>query len=131
MQTQSIFIRDGFWLSSYEPYDMPGAFCSTRFKIIPIDGGNVPKNGSYKGFVLANETLRLVKGGEYMGGPLINHSMRDFKIDFDNRFHDEYKSGLIRGYKGKRALAYGVYARRSQEWLDGYRAGRQAKQDLR
>jgi hypothetical protein len=102
MQTRTIFIRDGFWNSCYEPYDLPGAYCRTRYAITPTDGSSLPSNGEYKGFVPVDNLLRLVSGGEYFGGSMINQLCRDFTIVFDEAFHDEYRAGIERGYKGKR-----------------------------
>ena len=127
METRSIFISQGFWHTCYEPYDMPGATCSVRYVVIPQDGGAPLADKTYKGLVPFDGTLRIVSGGEYCNGSMVNHNIRDFSIVFDDKYHDEYYAGLVRGYKGKRACSFDVFARRSQTWGEGYRQGRQAR----
>jgi hypothetical protein len=130
MQTQTIFIRDGFWNSCYEPYDLPGAYCRTRYAITPTDGSSLPSNGEYKGFVLVDNLLRLVSGGEYFGGSMMNQLCRDFTIVFDEAFHDEYRAGIERGYKGKRGVHWNYFCKCSEAWRDGYLEGREARERL-
>jgi len=121
---QRIFISQGFWITGYEPYDMPGAFCQARYKITE---GSIA-DGEYNGLVPFENTLRIASGGEYYGGAVINHSMTDLSVEFDDAFHDEYLAGLSRGYKGKRAAGYDYFCRQSEAWRDGYRAGRSQRE---
>jgi hypothetical protein len=128
METRSIFISQGFWLTCYEPHDMPGASCSTRYTVTPVDGSAPLADNVYKGFVPFDNTLRIVGRGEYCSGSFINQSIQDFAIAFDETYHKEYYAGLTRGYKGKRACSFNVFCRRSQTWGEGYREGRRARQ---
>lgn len=121
---QAIFLRNGFWFSEYEPYEMPGTYCRVRYLVIPTDGGELPADGIYKGFVPFENVLRLVHGGEYTGNYIINQEIRDFSIVFDQPYHDEFRAGLERGYK-KRACSLDYFCGRPEVWRDGYRAGRQ------
>lgn len=125
--TQSLFIINGFWYTAYEPHDMPGAWCRTRYTITPADGGGMLPDGRYKGFVPSENVLRIVRGGEYMNGCVINGQTRDFVIEFDEAYHDEYRAGVERGYRGKRACSCNHFCKRSVAWQDGYREGRQAR----
>lgn len=128
--TQTVFISEGMWHSAYEPYDMPGTWCRTRYSLTAKDGGGVPKNGRYKGLVPTEGILRLVSGGEFLGGSTINQDLRDFDIEFDDKYHDDYKAGLVRGYRGKRACSDGFFCRQSQAWQEGYREGRDCKRRI-
>ena len=128
METKTIFIRDGYWHSCYEPYEMPGAWISTRYKLIPKDGNSIPSNGEYKGFAVADGMLRLVSGGEYCNGQMINHRLHDFEAVFDESHHAEYKAGADRGYNGKRRCSFQYFTTKTTTWRDGYNAGRQGRQ---
>ena len=122
-----VWIYQGLWQSGYEPYDMPGADARTRYKLTSIDNSGMPKDATYKGIMIADKTLRLFTGGECYGGFVVNHSFSDFKIEFDDRYHDEYKRGLERGYKGKRRCSDQYLCSQSQDWRDGYHNGLEAK----
>jgi hypothetical protein len=122
-----VWIYQGLWQSGYEPYDMPGADARTRYTLTSTDNSGVPKDGTYKGVMIADKTLRLLAGGECHGGCVVNHSYSDFKIEFDDHYHDEYKRGLERGYKGKRRCSDRYFCAQSHDWQDGYRNGLEAK----
>lgn len=122
-----VWIYQGLWESGYEPYDMPGADARTRYTLTSTDNSGVPKDGTYKGIMIADKTLRLFAGGECHGGYVVNHSFSDFKIEFDDHYHDEYKRGLERGYKGKRRCSDRYFCAQSCDWQDGYRNGLEAK----
>ena len=128
---QTIFIRDGFWQSFYEPPTMPGLFIRTRYVICPADSGGMVKDGEYKGLVIDGDILRLVFGGEYLNGFTVNHDFRDFRFTFDDDFHARYLAGAERGYNGKRAVSDSVYSAKPPEWQEGYRKGRWVKKEQR
>ena len=128
LDTFRVWIYQGLWHSGYEPYDMPGSDARTRYSLLSIDNSGLPKDGTYKGIMIADKTLRLFSGGEV--GPYgysINHSFADFKVEFDDQYHDEYKRGLERGYKGKRRCSDRYVCSQSWDWRDGYENGLKAK----
>lgn len=135
-ETQPIFISDGYWYSYYEPLDMKGVFLRTRYKLSPSDGGGMPKDGRHLGIIIGNNSfsdegrlLRLVAGGELAGSATINQELRDFSFKFDEQYHDDYKAGATRGFKGKRACSHDFYYRQRDTWRFGYDEGRRARLD--
>lgn len=122
-----VWIYQGLWQSGYEPHDMPGADARTRYALRSVDNSGLPKDGTYRGIMIADKTLRLFSGGEAFGGYTINQSLADFEVEFDERYHDEYKRGLERGYKGKRRCSDRYICSQSSDWRDGYESGLQAK----
>jgi hypothetical protein len=122
-----VWIYQGLWQSGYEPYDMPGADARTRYTLRSTDNSGLPKDGTYRGIMIADKTLRLIAGGECHGGAIVNHSFSDFLVEFDDDYHDEYKRGLERGYKGKRRCSDRYLYSQSENWQNGYRNGIEAK----
>jgi hypothetical protein len=122
-ETRRIPIQGGFWQSAYEPNDMPGGCIHTRYQLEPISGDAVPSNGDYRGFVPVTGLLRLVSGGEWCGGSMINQTLRDYRITFDEAYHAEYLAGFTRAYKGKRKLARRHLETKSALWREAYLNG--------
>ena len=123
-----VWIYQGLWQGGYEPYDMPGSDARTRYSLRSVDNSGLPKDGTYKGIMIADKTLRLISGGEASpGGYSVNHSFADFEVEFDDHYHDEYKRGLERGYKGKRRCSDRYMLSQSLDWRDGYKNGLKAK----
>ena len=118
-----VWIYQGLWQCGYEPYDMPGADARTRYTLASTDNSGTPKDGTYRGIMIADKILRLTVGGEYYGETVVNHSFSDFRIEFDDHYHDEYKRGLERGYKGKRRCSDRYFYAQPADWQDGYRNG--------
>jgi hypothetical protein len=129
--THLVIVSNGFWYSGYEPYDMLGTFCSTRYAVSPMDGGAALTDGHYKGFVVRDGVLRIVRGGEYLQGTLINQDCWDFSIAFDEDYHNDYRAGVERGYKGKRACSYNHLCKHSLTWRDGYQEGVNARKNAK
>ena len=125
--TQTIFVDAGVWHSGYEPQDMPGAWVRTRYTLEPCDGGGMLPDGRHAGLMTGDRLLCIKSGGEYYAGIMINQSLRDFIVTFDEQFHDEYRAGVERGYKGKRKCSHDYFCRQSQAWQDGYQNGLQDK----
>jgi hypothetical protein len=125
--TFTVFVENGFWYSGYEPHDMPGTWVRTRYKIEIIDGGGMLPNGRHKGMMTGDRLLCIKSGGECFHGAIINETLRDFIVDFDEQYHDDFKAGVKRGYKGKRKSTYAYIMRQSQEWRDGYFLGLENK----
>jgi hypothetical protein len=125
--TFTVFVENGVWHSGYEPYDMPGAWIRTRYKIEIIDGGGMLPDGKHKGMMTGDRLLCIKSGGEYFNGAIINQTLRDFIVEFDEQYHDSYKAGVKRGYMGKKRSTYNYIARQSPQWQDGYFSGLQAK----
>lgn len=123
MDTFLVIVRNGLWESGYEPHDMPHAFVSTRYTMEPAGGDPVPSDGHYRGIILSDGTLRLVSGGEFAYGITMNQYLRDYKVTFDEAFHDEFLAGVTRAIKGKRKLSYQDSQGKSQTFMDGYRSG--------
>jgi hypothetical protein len=126
-----VIIRDGMWHGGYEPHDMPYAFVSTRYNLEPIGGDPIPSDGHYRGIIVSDGILRLVSGGEFAYGMMMNQELRDYKVTFDDAYHDTHYAGVKRGYKGKRALAFRHCAGKDPLWMEGYRAGRRAKEEAK
>jgi hypothetical protein len=95
-----VIIRDGMWQSGYEPHGMPYAFVSTRYTLEPIGGDPIPPDGHYRGIIVSDGILRLVSGGEFAYGMMMNQTLRDYKATFDDAFHDEFLAGVTRAIKG-------------------------------
>lgn len=123
MDTILVIIRNGMWQSGYEPHDMPHAFVSTRYTLEPASADPVPPDGNYRGIILSDGTLRLISGGEFAYGITMNQTLRDYRVMFDEAFHDEFLSGVTRAIKGKRKLSYRDSSGKSQTFMDGYRSG--------
>ena len=68
--------------------------------------------------------MRILHGGEYYAGAMINHSIQDYKIEFKEKENEEYKEGFKRGYLGKRAVTWRKFERGSTTWREGYQSGR-------
>jgi hypothetical protein len=131
MDTFLVIIRDGMWQSDYEPHDMPYAFVSTRYTLEPIGGDPIPSDGHYRGIVISDGTLRLFSGGEFAYGMRINQTLHDYKVTFDDAYHDTYYAGVKRGYKGKRKMSDHHVWNKPQLWRDGYYAGLRAKEQAK
>lgn len=130
METRVIFIREGYWYCVDDYWSIPGLYVRKRFKLAPTDGGSVPRDGQYRGFVPVQNLLRIVWGGEYFCGATINQSFLDFQLEFDDEYYDTYLAGLLRGYNGKRACHYNYFIEKPLLWRDGYEDGREARQRL-
>jgi hypothetical protein len=127
--TQRIYIEKGIWHSGYEPHDMPGAWARTRYTLTPADGGGMLPNGWHNGMMTGNALLCVKSGGEYCNGYLINQNLRDFFVEFDEEYHDTYKAGLERGYKGKRKCSHSYLLTKPADWRDGYYEGLRTKKE--
>lgn len=84
-------------------------------------------DGRHAGVMTGARLLCIKSGGEYYAGTIINQNLRDFIVTFDEQFHDEYRAGVERGYKGKRKCSHDYFYRQSQAWRDGYQNGLQDK----
>jgi hypothetical protein len=122
-ESRRISIQGGFWQSAYEADDMPGSCIHTRYYLEPISGEAVPRDGDYRGFVPVTGLLRLVSGGEWCGGFMINQTLRDYRFTFDEAYHEEYLAGFSRAYKGKRKLARRHLETKSVLWREAYLNG--------
>jgi hypothetical protein len=126
-EAQMIHVQAGVWHSGYEPHDMPGAWVQTRFTLKPKDGGGALRDGTHRGMMTGDRLLTVMSGGDYYGGTIINSTLRDFIVIFDDAFHDQYRAGVERAYKGKRKCNHDHFYRQSQAWQDGYLNGLQDK----
>jgi hypothetical protein len=122
-ETRRISIQGGFWQSAYEVSAMPGSCIHTRYRLEPANGYPIPLDGEYKGFVPVTGLLRLVSGGEWAYGMVMNQTFYDYHVVFDEDYHDEYLAGFTRAYKGKRKLASRYLERKSALWLEAYHNG--------
>ena len=125
--TQLIFVEAGIWHTGYEPHDMTGSWVRTRYMIKVIDGGGMLPDGTHRGMMTGDSLLCIKSGGEYYNGTIINPTLRDFIVTFDEKFHDEYRAGVERGFKGKRRASHDYFYRQSQVWRDGYISGLESK----
>jgi len=129
--TQAIFVEAGVWHSGYEPHDMPGTWVRTRFTLRPTDEGGMLPDGRHQGMMTGDKLLCIKSGGEYYAGTVINQTLRDFIVEFDDLFHDQYRAGVERGYKGKRRCSNDYFNRQSRDWQDGYKNGLHDRQEQR
>ena len=113
---------------------MPEITLRTRYKLTPVDGGSMLKDGRHKGIIIGDGSfldegriLRIVAGGELHGSSVVNQHLCDFKFQFDDQYHDDYKAGATRGFKGKRACSRDFYHRQHDTWRFGYDEGRRAR----
>jgi len=124
---QLVFIHNGYWYSYYEPNDMKEVVLWTRYKLKPVSGESVPVNGRHKAIVFDSNILRIISGGEWYGESVINSNLSDFKFEFDDQYHDDFKAGATRGFTGKRACHRDFYYRQCDDWRSGYDEGRRAR----
>lgn len=80
----------------------------------------MPKDGSHKGFVTREGKLRLVTGGEYYHGAVINHNIVDYDFSEDTEDNKQYEAGYRRRMEGKRKASYNFFSKQSQKWREGY-----------
>ena len=126
--TQRVLIDKGIWHGGYEPYDMPGTWAKCRYKLTPADGGGMLSDGWHDGMMTGDRLLCIKSGGEYFNGCLINQNLRDFFVEFDEPYHDLYKAGLERGYKGRRKCSSSYLLTKPTDWRDGYYEGLRVKE---
>ena len=122
-----VFIHKGMWCTGYEPHDMPGAWAQVQYKLESTEGLSKPADGRYNGIKLGDNVLRIVYGGEWGGFGVVNQSYNEYKIEFDEEYHNQYKAGLERGYKGKRKCSSDYLSKKPWNWKCGYEHGREAR----
>lgn len=120
----SIFIQNGKRLGGYEDSELDWQWIATEWFVKPRDGANPLLDGEYKGIFLGNGLMRVVYGGEYYNGAIINYGFSDYEITLDEQVLEEYRAGFVRGYRGKRSVTYNKFCKQSEPWQNGYRAGR-------
>jgi hypothetical protein len=130
MNSQLLVARIGQRNAADMTIRFPGAWARTRYKIQSTDNSGLPRDGRHKGIMVADKTLRLIAGGQHCFGSVINSTISDFFVYFDDDYHDEFKRGLERAYKGKRRCSDRYFLTRSTDWQDGYREGQRARQDV-
>lgn len=90
----------------------------------PIDGSPVLADGQYRGIFLGDGKMRIVYGGEYYAGSMINQTFQDYRIEFKEKENEEYRKGFERGFMGKRATRWSRFEKESVAWREGYQSGR-------
>ena len=119
-QLQTVFISGGKWVTHWEDSKLPGSFIKVAYTIKPEPGFGMPSDGTHKGFVTLEGKLRLITGGEYYGGVVINHNIIDYGFVEDDADNSEYEKGYRRRFEGKRKASYSYFCKQSQQWRDGY-----------
>lgn len=127
MELQKLYFSQGHWLAGDYHWRIRNAFVPSRYKLIPIDGAPAPADGQHKGFILRDGVLRVVWGGEYYGGNIINPQFADYQLEHLREEYDQFEAGLIRGYDGKRRCSDSYLCRQSGDWREGYKEGLKAK----
>lgn len=129
MELQTIQISDGRWSTGGYHWRIQSAYFPSSYTIIPLDGAPALSDGRHKGFIVRDGILRIVYGGEYYSGFTINHQFFDYKVDLIEDECNEYETGLLRGYHGKRAASEAYRWRQSSTWRKGYAEGRRVKME--
>lgn len=106
---------------------MPNSHIRVVYSVEPVNGSDPLPDGEYKGFVPEDGILRIVYGGEYYAGAIINHSFSDYKIKFLTEENDEYLAGYKRGFLGKRRASSNYVFNQSLTWRDGYQTAQYHK----
>lgn len=130
MQTELIIIAQGLLVRGYEDSSLDNQYIRTLWDVAPIDGSSPLPDGHYRGIFLGDGKMRILYGGEYYAGSMINQSLQDYKIEFREGDNDEYRKGFERGYMGKRATTWSRFEKESVMWGEGYRNGRSCRQQL-
>lgn len=127
MELQRLYFSDGHWLAGDYHWQIRNAFVPSRYKLIPIDGAPDPSSGQHKGFIVRENVLRVVWGGEYYAGTVINHQFADYELEHCKKECDDFEAGLLRGYEGKRGCRDSYISKQSMDWIFGYQEGRRVK----
>lgn len=127
IKLQRLHFSDGHWLAGDYHWQIKNAFVPSRYKLIPIDGGPAPSSGDHKGFIVRDSVLRVVWGGEYYNGSVINFQFADYKLEHLSEEYDQYIDGLLRGYNGMRKCCDRYLLKQSPDWRSGYQEGRRVK----
>lgn len=127
MQTELIIISQGKLVRGYEDSAIGNQYIRTYWDVTPVDGSPVLPDGHYRGIFLGDGKMRIVYGGEYLNGYMMNQSLQDYKIEFKEKENEEYREGFKRGYLGKRAVTWGKFERETTMWREGYQSGRYQK----
>lgn len=128
MQTELIIISQGMLVRGYEDSAIGNQYIRTYWDVAPIDGSPTLPDGQYRGIFLGDGKMRIVYGGEYLAGSVINQICEDYLISFREKDNEEYRKGFERGYMGKRAVTWGKFERESAMWREGYQSGRYYRQ---
>lgn len=127
MELQRLYFSDSHWLAGDYHWRIRSAFVPSRYKLVPIDGAPDPSSGDHKGFILRDGVLRVVWGGEYYNGQVINFQFADYKLEHLSEEYDQYVAGLLRGYNGMRKCCDRYLLKQSHDWRSGYQEGRRVK----
>lgn len=127
MEFQRLYFSEGHWLAGDYHWRIRNAFVPSRYKLIPIDGAPDPSTGEHKGFIVRENVLRVIWGGEYYAGTVINHQFADYELEHCKKECDDFEAGLLRGYEGKRGCRDSYIGKQSRDWIFGYREGRRVK----
>jgi len=119
-QFQTIHISGGKWITHWEDSKLPGSFIRVAYTIKPEPGFGMPSDGTHKGFVTREGKLRLVTGGEYYHGAVINHNIIDYGFVEDDADNREYEKGYRRRFEGKRKVSYNYFSKQHPQWREGY-----------
>jgi hypothetical protein len=119
-QFQTIHISGGKWITYWEDSKLPGSFIRFTYTIVPGPGFGMPRDGTHKGFVTQEGKLRLITGGEYYQGTVINHNIIDYDFVEDKADNEEYEKGYRRRFEGKRKATFNYFCKQSQQWREGY-----------
>lgn len=114
----------------YEDSSIDNQYIRTLWDVEPVDGSSALPDGHYRGIFLGEGEMRIVYGGEYLNGYMMNQSFQDYKIEFREEDNEQYREGFKRGYMGKRATSWSRFERESTMWREGYQSGRSCRKQL-
>lgn len=127
MELQKLYFSEGHWLAGDYHWRIRNAFVPSRYKLIPLDGAPDPSSGQHKGFIVREGVLRIVWGGDYYAGMMMNQQFADYKLEHCKEEYDAFEAGLLRGYEGKRECRDSYIGKQSRDWIFGYQEGRRVK----
>lgn len=127
MQTELVIISQGKLVRGYEDSSVGNQFIRTLWDVTPVDGASPLPDGHYRGLFLGDGKMRIVYGGEYYAGSMVNQSLEDYRIEFREGDNEQYREGFKRGFLGKRQTTLSRFDRESAMWREGYREGRYRK----
>lgn len=124
METELIIISQGMLLGGYHDSTIGNQYIRTYWDVAPVDGSPALPDGHYRGIFLGDDKMRILHGGEYYAGSMINQTCEDYFISFREKDNEEYREGFKRGYLGKRSTTWSRFEREGAMWREGYQSGR-------
>lgn len=118
----TIDIKNGKYVSSYEPFNIPGAFIVLEFQVYERNGRPSTLNYRGPGNVVSHPTRKdrdiLVLGSAY------SIWLDEYEVDREPTPESlEYDAGYRKGFKAKRVVTMAQSESWSERKMDGWRDG--------